>query len=68
MGARLVTSTGSFCSAEARASVETFFTTHKVASSDKALKHAIESIDGCIEFRTLQEPNLKQWLAVQPKQ
>jgi aminopeptidase N/puromycin-sensitive aminopeptidase len=67
MGARLVSSTGSFCSAEGRASVEQFFSTHKVASSDKALKHAIERIDGCIELRTLQEPNLKQWLAAQPK-
>jgi aminopeptidase N/puromycin-sensitive aminopeptidase len=66
MGAVLVGATGSFCSAEGRASVEQFFSTHKVASSDKALKHALERIDGCIELRTLQEPNL-QWLAAQPK-
>jgi len=32
-----------------------------------ALRHALERIDGCIEFRKLQEPNLKQWLAAQPK-
>ena len=67
MGAYLVGSTSSFCSADARASVETFFSTHKVAASDKALKHALESIDGCIEFRKLQEPSLKEWLAAQPK-
>jgi aminopeptidase N/puromycin-sensitive aminopeptidase len=67
MGAVLVSSTGSFCSVEGRASVEQFFSTHKVASSDKALKHALEHIDGCVELRTLQEPNLKQWLAVQSK-
>jgi aminopeptidase N/puromycin-sensitive aminopeptidase len=67
MGAVLVGATGNFCSVEGRASVEQFFSTHKVASSDKALKHAIELIDGCIELRTLQEPNLKQWLAVQSK-
>ena len=67
MGAYLVGSTGSFCSANARAGVETFFSTHKVAASDKALKHALESIDGCVELRKLQEPNLKQWLAAQPK-
>jgi hypothetical protein len=47
--------------------VEKFFSTHKVAASDQALKHAIESIDGCIELRKLQEPKLKQWLAAQPK-
>jgi aminopeptidase N/puromycin-sensitive aminopeptidase len=67
MGAVLVGSTGSFCSAGDRTSVEQFFSTHKVASSDKALKHALERIDGCIELRKLQEPNLKQWLAAQPK-
>ena len=31
-----------------------------------ALTHAIERINGCIELRTLQEPNLKQWLSAQP--
>ena len=67
MGSVLVGATGNFCSAEGRTSVEQFFTTHKVASSDKALKHALEHIDGCIELRTLQEPNLKQWLAAQSK-
>jgi aminopeptidase N/puromycin-sensitive aminopeptidase len=47
--------------------VEAFFSTHKVAASDMALKHALEHIDGCIELRALQEPKLKQWLAAQPK-
>jgi aminopeptidase N/puromycin-sensitive aminopeptidase len=67
MGGILVGSVGSFCSAASRDDVKQFFSTHKVAASDFALKHAIEHIDGCIEFRTLQEPNLKQWLAAQPK-
>ncbi len=66
MGAVLVGSTGSFCSADERDSVEKFFATHKVASSDKSLEHAIERINGCIELRKLQEPKLKQWLAAQP--
>ena len=64
----MVGATGSFCSADARDDVKYFFSTHKVASTDMALKHALEHIDGCIELRTLQEPNLKQWLATQPKQ
>jgi aminopeptidase N/puromycin-sensitive aminopeptidase len=67
MGARLVGSTGSFCSISGRDSVQEFFSTHKVAASDKALKHAIESINGCIELRSLQELNLERWLAAQPK-
>ena len=67
MGNVLVGSTAAFCSPETRDDVKTFFGEHKVPSSDRALKHAIESIDGCIELRTLQEPNLKQWIAAQPK-
>ena len=65
MGAGLVGSTGSFCSAESRESVKQFFAIHKVAAADVSLKHAIERIDGCIELRTLQQPNLKDWLATQ---
>jgi hypothetical protein len=67
MGARLVGSTNAFCSAEARDDVKAFFADHKVAASDRALEYSVEHIDGCIEFRTLQEPNLKRWLADQPK-
>jgi aminopeptidase N/puromycin-sensitive aminopeptidase len=66
MGAMLVSSTGSFCSTEARDDVKSFFSAHKVASSNVAFKHAIEHIDGCIELRTLQESKLKQWIAAQP--
>ena len=66
-GVFLVRSAGSFCSADARDQVTSFFADHKVASSSLALRHTVEHIDGCIELRTLQEPNLKQWLASQPK-
>jgi aminopeptidase N/puromycin-sensitive aminopeptidase len=66
-GADLVGSTSGFCTAAGRDEVKSFFAVHKVASSDQALKHAVERIDGCIELRELQEPNLKQWLATQPK-
>ena len=67
MGGYLISSTGGFCSAEAHKDVESFFATHKVPSSDRALKHALERIDGCQELRTLQEPNLAKWLAVHSK-
>jgi aminopeptidase N/puromycin-sensitive aminopeptidase len=62
-----VKSTSNFCSAEACDSVEKFFAAHQVAASDRALAYATERIEGCIELRALQEPNLKQWLAAQPK-
>jgi aminopeptidase N/puromycin-sensitive aminopeptidase len=65
MGATLVSSMGSFCSVEARDEVTRFFAEHKVASSNVSLKHAIEHINGCIELRALQQPNLKQWIAEQ---
>jgi aminopeptidase N/puromycin-sensitive aminopeptidase len=66
LGTTLVGSAGSFCSVEARDDVKAFFAGHKVPSADRALKHSIESIDGCIELRALQEPNLKLWIAAQP--
>ncbi len=67
MGAEVVGSTGSFCSAEARDDVRNFFASHPVAASDASLRHAIERINGCIELRSLQEPNLKKWLDTQPQ-
>jgi aminopeptidase N/puromycin-sensitive aminopeptidase len=67
LGRYVVGAAGSFCSAQDRDAVKQFFTDHKVAATDRALTHAIEHIDGCIELRTLQEPNLKKWLASHSK-
>jgi aminopeptidase N len=67
LGNALVGSTGAFCSPEARDDVKSFFTDHKVPDSEHAFKHAIESINGCIELRALQQPNLDKWIAAQPK-
>jgi len=47
--------------------VQAFFAEHKVPSADHALQHAIESINGCIELRASQEPNLQKWIASQGK-
>jgi aminopeptidase N len=65
LGNILVSSTSSFCSAADRDDVQQWFAAHKVASADQGIKHAIERINGCIELRSLQEGNLKQWLAAQ---
>jgi aminopeptidase N/puromycin-sensitive aminopeptidase len=67
-GSYVVGSASIFCSADKRDDVQSFYATHKVPAADLALKHAIERINGCIEFRALQEPNLKQWLSTQPVQ
>ncbi len=65
-GSYVVTATGYFCSAEARANVQSFFSDHPVAAADVALKHALERIDECVEFRKLQSQNLTSWAAAQP--
>jgi aminopeptidase N len=65
LGSYLVAGAGSFCTADARDDVKNFFASHPVPASDVALKHALENIDGCVELRHLQEPNLKKWLAAQ---
>ena len=67
MGAHIVHQAGNFCSADDRDDVEKFFAAHKIPESDRALKHAIESINGCIELRSLQLPSLIQWMSTQPK-
>jgi aminopeptidase N/puromycin-sensitive aminopeptidase len=68
LGGALVGSTAAFCTADKRDDVEKFFADHKVASADQAMKHSVERINGCIEMRDLQEPNLKKWMASQPGQ
>jgi aminopeptidase N len=65
-GERLVTAAGDFCSVPARNDVEKFFASHTVAASSASLRHAIEHINECIEFRSQQQPQLKSWLAAQP--
>jgi aminopeptidase N/puromycin-sensitive aminopeptidase len=66
MGAALVESTQAFCSPADRDQVEQFFSTHKVVAADVSLRHALERINGCIELRALQQPQLETWLAAQP--
>jgi len=67
LGTVLVGATSAFCSESARDEVSQFFASHTVPDADQELKHAIERINGCIELRNLQEPQLKTWLASQPK-
>jgi aminopeptidase N/puromycin-sensitive aminopeptidase len=60
-----VGSAGNFCSAEARDQVVSFYATHKVASSERSLKRAVDQINDCIELQTNQGPKLQEWLAKQ---
>ena len=63
MGGILVNSNGGVCTAAERDDIKAFFSAHPIPAADKTLAKALERIDGCIEFRSLQEPNLKTWLA-----
>ncbi|WP_158748646.1 M1 family metallopeptidase [Acidobacterium sp. S8] len=65
MGSYLVGGTGSFCSADVRDQVQSFFSTHKVPASERALVRAKDQINDCIELRSDQEPKLKEWIAAQ---
>lgn len=67
LGSAVVGATSTFCSAAARDDVSQFFSTHKVPAADQTLKHAIERINGCIELRKLQQPNLQAWLETQSR-
>jgi len=67
MGSYFVAGTANFCSVEARDDVKDFFASHPVPATSSYVRHALEHIDGCIELRKLQEPNLRQWLAAQPQ-
>jgi aminopeptidase N len=67
MGSILVGATSTFCSEPDRDDVSQFFSTHRVPAADQTLKHSIERINGCIELRSLQEPQLRSWLESQSK-
>ena len=66
-GNRIVSATGSFCTAADRADVAQFFAAHPVASSERALRDALGSIDTCTQFRAAQQPGLQTWLASSTK-
>ncbi len=66
MGGILVEYSGTFCSADERDDVENFYKTHPVEAADVSLKRAVERMNGCIQLRSAQEANLKEWLERQP--
>ena len=63
MGSALIGSTGSFCSEDRSREVASFFSTHKVPASERALTRAQNSIQSCVDLRSEQGPKLKAWLA-----
>jgi aminopeptidase N len=61
-GSGLVGATSSFCTVAERDQVTSFFATHKVEASERALSRATDRINDCIDLHASQQPNLKAWL------
>jgi aminopeptidase N/puromycin-sensitive aminopeptidase len=57
-----VEATGAFCSVAKRDEVANFFARHPVQSAERTLATAIDSINGCVQLRVQQEPELRSWL------
>jgi aminopeptidase N/puromycin-sensitive aminopeptidase len=62
MGGDLVKSMGGFCSTDRSSQMSEFFAAHSVPATEHALDEARDSIADCVDLRTAQGPNLKQWL------
>ena len=62
MGSYLVGGTGYFCSADARDQVTSFFASHSLSASSRAITRAQNAINDCIDLRSRQEPKLQQWI------
>jgi aminopeptidase N/puromycin-sensitive aminopeptidase len=59
---RIVEAAGSFCTAERRDEVASFFREHAVDGTELTLEKSIDSINDCIHLRAAQEPELRAWL------
>ena len=66
-GADVVRATGAFCTVRKRDEVVDFFAVHKVESSERTLAKAVDSINDCIQLRSVQEMSLHRWLEAQKK-
>ena len=66
-GASVVAATGSFCTGRQRDEVVDFFATHKVEASERTLAKTVDSINDCVQLRSVQEGDFHRWLAAQAK-
>jgi len=63
--AEVVQSTSSFCDANLRDQVTTFFAAHKIAAAERTYRQSIERINNCIDLKAQQETQLASWLGQQ---
>ena len=64
-GRGAVSALGAFCSADARNDIKSFFSEHRAPGAERAVKQSLERIDSCLEFRELQQANMRSWLQSQ---
>jgi aminopeptidase N len=58
----IVAATSAFCDSGMHDEVEEFFSTHKVPVAERTFKQSLERINGCIDLKSQQVPNLAAWL------
>jgi hypothetical protein len=60
--AAVVGAAGSFCTANMREQVESFYAAHKIAAAERTYRQSIERIDECIDLKSQQEAQLASYL------
>jgi aminopeptidase N len=65
-GGEIIAATRGVCDAATRDDVQQFFTQHKIPSSERTLRQAVERINSCISYRERQQDNLAAWLNQHP--
>jgi aminopeptidase N/puromycin-sensitive aminopeptidase len=60
--AEIVYATSSFCDANMRDQVATFFAAHKIDGAQRTYRQSIERINNCVDLKSQQEPQLASWL------
>jgi aminopeptidase N len=62
-GQAIIAGTGNFCDADTAQQVRQFFSVNKVTAAERTLKQTLEKINGCADFKRLQQTNLSGWLS-----
>ncbi len=60
--AAVVQASGSFCDAQMRDQLVSFFAAHKIEAAERTYRQSIERINNCVDLKSQQEPQLASWL------
>jgi aminopeptidase N len=60
--AQVVGATSSFCTAQMRDQVTSFFAAHRIEAAERTYKQSIERINNCVDLKSQQETQLASWL------